>query len=230
MNTYNVTNINDSGASSLSIDYFDENGIVTSDASTLILEPRTITKNTANYDRGIGAGGTIAITAGPLEPSSELVTVDRFYRYDKGFHFYTADENESNIVQQESEAGNLSYVYEGESFVALNTNLGEAIEGAEPVYRFFNNETGAHLFTMDVNEKDYIIDNLDNYTLEGTAYYAFENEQENIPTMPVFRMLNGNTGSHLLTSDEKEFKYIQENLPHFSVEADNGIAFHVLDL
>ncbi|MEM7760297.1 MAG: hypothetical protein AAF298_19535 [Cyanobacteria bacterium P01_A01_bin.40] len=170
----------------------------------------------------------------PVEVNLEITTVNRFYQYQKGFHFYTADANESSIIQRESDAGNLSYNYEGESFSALNSNLdsltGAIIEDVAPVYRFFNMDTGAHLFTMDVDEKNYIAENLDNYSLEGIAYYAFAREQENIETTPLYRMLNNYTGSHLFTSDRQEFTYIQDNLDHFSLEADNGIAFYVMEI
>lgn len=166
------------------------------------------------------------------EASLELTEVHRFYQYQSGFHFYTADDNESNVVQARSEAGELTYNYEGESFAALASNqdglTGEVIEGAAEVSRFFNTDTGAHLYTINVNEKEHILDNLDNYVFEGTAYYAFAEEQEN--TIPVFRMLNGSTGTHLLTTDVNELNYIQENLPHFSLEGDNGVAFHVLEI
>lgn len=187
------------------------------------------------------SGGNITITVSNVyfinnnvANNLELTEVTRFYQYEKGFHFYTADDNESSNIQEGTANNELKYNYEGESFTALSSDLdrltGEVIAGAEEVYRFFNNDTGAHLFTMDVNEKDYILDNLDNYTLEGTAYYAFEAQPENIETVPVYRMLNNQTGSHLLTSDRNEFESIQENLPHFSVEADNGVAFYVMEI
>ncbi|MEO1005943.1 MAG: hypothetical protein AAFW67_08860 [Cyanobacteria bacterium J06638_38] len=170
----------------------------------------------------------------PAELNLDLATVNRFYQYQKGFHFYTADVNESNIIQQESDAGNLSYDYEGESFAALRSNLdsltGAIITEAAAVYRFFNSETGAHLFTMDIDEKNYIVDNLDNYSLEGVAYYAFAREQENVTTIPLYRMLNNETGSHLFTSDRFEFTYIQDNLGNFSVEGDNGVAYYVMEI
>ena len=107
---------------------------------------------------------------------------------------------------------------------------GEIIEGVKPVYRFFNRGTGAHLFTMNIKEKDYIVENLDNYDLEGVAYYAFENEPENIETIAVYRMLNNINGTHLFTSDRQELDYIQDNLSHFSLEGDGGVAFHVLEI
>ena len=169
-----------------------------------------------------------------LEPSLELTEVHRFYQFDDGFHFYTADDNENNVIQAQSEAGNLQYEYEGESFAALASNkdslTGEVIEDAKEVFRFYNTDTGAHLFTMDVNEKNYIVENLDNYTLEGVAYYAFTEAQEEVETIPVYRMLNGQTNTHLLTVDTNEVNYIQENLSHFSLEGDGGVAFYVMEL
>ena len=180
----------------------------------------------------------------PQQPTSEepnpeeslninSTEVHRFYQYEKGFHFYTADNIESNVIQQESAAGNLSYEYEGESYRALTRNTdtvtGEVIEGAEEVYRFFNSDTGGHLFTMFEAEKEYI-DTLDNYSYEGVAYYAFESQHESIDTIPVYRMLNEDTGTHLFTADSNEVNYIQDNLSNFSLEGYNGVAFYVMEI
>ena len=163
-----------------------------------------------------------------------LTEVHRFYQYEKGFHFYTADDNESNVIQQKTAAGNLSYNYEGESFEALASNTdtitGEIIEKAEEVYRFFNSDTGAHLFTMFEAEKEYIETTLDNYTYEGVAYYAFASEQDSIDTIPVYRMLNSDTGTHLFTADSNEVNHIQNNLSNFTLEGDNGVAFYVMEI
>ena len=128
----------------------------------------------------------------------------------------------------------MAYDYEGESFNALSANTdsltGEVIEGTQEVYRFFNSNTGAHLFTMDEVEKDYIESTLDNYSYEGVAYYAFEEQHDSIDTIPVYRMYNGQTDTHLLTVDNNEVDYIQENLSHFSLEGNNGVAFYVMEV
>ena len=164
--------------------------------------------------------------------SPDLTEVDRFYQYEKGFHFYTANDNESSIIRTETAAGNLSYDYEGKSFAALASNLntitGQIIEGVEEVYRFFNNETGAHLFTMFEAEKEYIENTLDNYSYEGVAYHAYSSQQGD--TIPVYRMLNGDTGTHLFTTDSNEVNSIQDNLSNFTLEGDNGVAFYVMEL
>ena len=82
---------------------------------------------------------------------------------------------------------------------------------------------------MDENEKDFIIDNFDNYIFENEAYYAFAEQSEAVKTVPLYRMLNTQTGSHLFTTDANEFNTIKNDLPHFQVEGDEGVTFHVLE-
>ena len=162
-----------------------------------------------------------------------LTNVHRLYQYEKGFHFYSSDLNEINYIQEKTSAGEMSYTYEAEKFQVLASDellTGEAIEGVEPVYRFFNKETGAHLYTMDENEIDYIIDAFANYDFEGIKYYAFETEPANLDTIPVYRMLNNQSGAHLFTIDQNEIDGIQATLPHFSMENNGEAAFHVFEL
>ncbi|MDJ0591787.1 MAG: hypothetical protein QNJ72_17615 [Pleurocapsa sp. MO_226.B13] len=53
------------------------------------------------------------------------------------------------------------------------------------VYRFFNSSTGAHLYTIDENEKEYIIDNLDNFNFEGEKFLAYQ--EDIVSTIPIYR-------------------------------------------
>ena len=169
-----------------------------------------------------------------IEERLLLTQVHRFYQYEKGFHLYTADTNEIDYVKQKSESRELAYSYEAEKYQVLSDDVdvltGEEIEGVEPIYRFFNTGTGAHLYTMNEDEKDYVIDNLSNYNFEGIKYYAFEIEPENVETIPVYRMLNTQSGAHLFSSDLNEIGYIEENLPHFAMENEGNAVFHVLEL
>lgn len=162
------------------------------------------------------------------------VNVHRFFQFEKGFHLYTTDQKEIDYVKQQSAIGELAYNYESEKFSVLSDNrdsfTGEIIEGAKPVYRFFNTITGSHLYTKEEKEKSYIQDNLSNYNFEGIKYYAFETAPAEIETIPVFRMLNTISGSHLYTIDQKEFNYIQENLPNFAVENNGEAVYHVFEL
>ncbi len=159
--------------------------------------------------------------------------VYRFYQYNKGFHFYTADDNERQNVLDRSQSGELQYNYENEAYSVLTSDrdslTGQIIEAAQPIYRFFNRQTGAHLYTMDENEKNYIVDNLKNYSDEGIAYYAFDSQPENIDTVPLYRMLNTQSGAHLFTTSLNEFNTIQATLPNFQVEGNEGVAFYVFE-
>ena len=183
--------------------------------------------------------GTVDVVDNPIEPNVDnesqllLTNVHRLYQYEKGFHFYSSDLNEINYIQEQTSAGELSYTYEAEKFQVLADDelfTGEKIEGVEPVYRFFNTETGAHLYTMDENEKDYIVDTFANYSFEGIKYYAFETEPANLDTIPVYRMLNNQSGAHLFTIDQNEIDAIQATLPHFTMENNGEAAFHVFAL
>ncbi len=159
--------------------------------------------------------------------------VYRFFRYDKGFHFYTADPNEQKVVTELSEAKKLPYTYEGVAYDVLaqdkDTLTGEKIKNSAPVYRFFNQATGAHLYTMDENEKNYIRQNLGYYSFEDVAYYAFNSQPKNIETIPLYRMLNTQTGSHLFTTDTNEFNVLSQTQPQFQIEGNGGVTFYVLD-
>ena len=164
----------------------------------------------------------------------EMTDIHRFYQSEKGFHLYTSDIIEIDHIKQQSAIGNLNYNYEAEKYTVLGSDkdrlTGEAIEGVEPVYRFFNTETGAHLYTMNDAEKDAILDSLPNYNFEGIKYYAFESQPENLETIPVYRMLNSQSGAHLFTIDQNEIDGIQATLPHFSMENNGEAAFHVFEL
>ncbi len=163
------------------------------------------------------------------------VPVHRFFQYEKGFHFYTADENERENVFERSIDGELKYNYENVAYRVLASDkdslTGETIEGAKPVYRFFNTDTGAHLYTMDENEKDYILENLSNYSFDGINYYGFEVQPEDIETVPLYRMYNTQSGSHLFTIDSNEFNTIKnsEEFSYFNVEGNEGVTYYVME-
>ena len=156
-------------------------------------------------------------------PAIDLVEVHRFYDANSGIHFYS-DETKAEAMQSSD------YNYEGASFAAIESNTdaitGEEL-GAEEVYHFYNNETGGHLYTLFEEERAYVENNLDNYSYKGVAYYAFESAVESLDTVPVYRMLNTDTGTHFYTTDSNEFEHIQSNLPHFAAEGQGGVAFHV---
>lgn len=174
---------------------------------------------TANGEVSVGDDGT--------DSEDGIVDIFRFFQTEQGFHFYTSSEAERDTVQQQIDNNELSYSYEGESFAALaEDDDGDPLTGAKPVYRFFNNLTGAHLYTISETEKNNIADNLSDYNLEGVAYYAYDEPQEN--TIPLYRLYNSNTGTHFFTPSTPERDNVLDTLSQYSTEGEGGIAFHVL--
>ncbi|MEM8719961.1 MAG: hypothetical protein AAGE84_11715 [Cyanobacteria bacterium P01_G01_bin.39] len=167
---------------------------------------------------------TVSVTASAnaeIDPGEEI-EVYEFFRTDTQTQFYTTDEDEQDAILE-----NLpQYELEGVSFVGVApTEEGEDITGQTPVYRFFNNTSGVHLYTADENEKTFIEENLDNYTLEGTPYYGFDAPGED--TVPVYRFYNASLDAHFYTISSAEKDSFIES-PDYQIEgAGDGIAFYV---
>ncbi|MEM6611813.1 MAG: FG-GAP-like repeat-containing protein, partial [Cyanobacteria bacterium P01_C01_bin.72] len=93
------------------------------------------------------------------------------------------------------------------------------------VFRFFN-EAGFHFYTTSTGERDYIIDNLSNYQYEGGADVAADPLLENPEVVPVYRLFNNETGSHLYTTSQTEVDFIQANLPNLTLEGEAFYAYN----
>ncbi len=70
------------------------------------------------------------------------------------------------------------------------------------VYRFYNTNTGTHLYTMSTAERDSIREKLPQYSYEGVAFSAFEVGAGD--AVSVFRFFNSNTGTHFYTANSNE--------------------------
>lgn len=147
-------------------------------------------------------------------------TVYKFFRTDAQTEFYTTDEAERDNIQ----ANLPQYEYRGESFVGAPSEADGDITGVEPVYRFFNNTTGVHLYTSSEAERDYVTNNLGNYTAEGVAYYGYETQAEG--TVPLYRLYNPTLDAHFYTPSAEEKDAFLET-QNYQLEGDNGIAFYV---
>ena len=161
------------------------------------------------------------IDGSSLEQEDDI-PVYRFLRTDTQTQFYTTSETERDVVR----ANLPQYELEGVSFVGVTPPAaGEDITGLTPVYRFFNRDTGIHLYTADENEKNFVEENLDNYIFEGTPYYAFETQQQG--TVPLYRFYNQELDAHFYTpSAEERDTFIAS--ADFDLEGSNdGIAFYV---
>ena len=157
------------------------------------------------------------------EFSLQPLEIQRYFNAETGIHSYSENNNNDN----EGESETVSYrVLESN----LDSVTGEEIPGVKAVYEFFNTDTDVSLYTMDSNEQDYILNNLDNYEAKGIAYYGFESEPVGIDTIPVYRMLNTQTDTHMYTADQAEVDYIQSNLDHFDLENKGEAVFYALEV
>ena len=177
----------------------------------------------AGFDRVVGE----AIDLGAYEyfnPAEVAPTVFRFFRPDIGVHFYTSD-----LVEREFVLENLpAFQFEGSSFLAAPTPAEDGLlTGVEPVYRFLNNNTGVHVYTISEVERESILQ-LPNYSAEGIAYYAYETEQPG--TTPLYRFYNPGVDSHFYTPNAAERDFVNENLSNYQPEGTNGIAYYVQPL
>ncbi|MDR0225085.1 MAG: trypsin-like peptidase domain-containing protein [Burkholderiaceae bacterium] len=92
-----------------------------------------------------------------------------------------------------------------------------------PVYRFFNTRTGAHFYTANVAERDYVIANYREFQYENVAFYAATQQLQGLS--PVFRFYNTSTGAHFYTIDA--FERQQVNIYYKSFK-DEGSVWYAL--
>ena len=108
------------------------------------------------------------------------------------------------------------YVYIATMSYIINLT---AMPTPSPVYRFLNEETGVHLYTVSEIEREATED-LDNFSFEGEAFYAYPPEvgTEVAGAIPVFRFFNTTTGAHFYTPSVAEKDNIEATLPDFRAE------------
>ncbi|MBN1362295.1 MAG: hypothetical protein JW993_16995 [Sedimentisphaerales bacterium] len=94
--------------------------------------------------------------------------VYRFWSPDLAKHFYTISESERQKVADEQGA---TWAYEGVAFYAYPE--GAQPEWALPVYRFWSASLGSHFYTMDLAERDKVVNEYAGiWSYEGIAWYA----------------------------------------------------------
>lgn len=187
----------------------------------------------ANYfnEEGAGTGAIEQVANLTSEQIVEYANSDRivngseifrFYEPNLDVYFYTSSEKERVNVEE-----NLNnYEPQGNVFSgAPHDQDSDSLTGAKPVYRFLNVDAGVHVYTIEGKERDFILENLPNYTYEGVAYYGFETEQPD--TVPLYRFLNVDTATHFYTTSVAERDDFVENFPNYQLEGDGGITYYV---
>jgi hypothetical protein len=178
---------------------------------------------TANGDAATDYSLSITQSSDDDDSSSSdgSTVVYEFYNTDTQTEFYTT----STVERDTIEADLPQYEYRGESFVGAPNSESDDITGVIPVYRFFNSNTGVHLYTADQTEQDYVTNNLQNYTGEGVAYYGYETQVEG--TVPLYRIYNTELDAHFYTASAEEKDAFLNNSDYQLEGGDDGIAFYV---
>ena len=86
------------------------------------------------------------------------------------------------------------------------------------VYQFFNSSDDAYFYTVDENEKNFIEENLDNYTLQSENGFKSADPMTGGEVEEVHRFFNTSTGTHLYTTSEVERDSIINNLDNYVYE------------
>lgn len=151
-----------------------------------------------------------------MEVDTSETKVYEFFNSSKDIYFYTVDENEKAFIEEN--LSNYELQEEG-GFSSVDSLSGSEVE---EVHRFFNTETGAHLYTTDEVERDYILENLEQYTYEDIKFYAYNSDVDG--SMPIYRFFDPVEGVHMFTHSETEMNEMSEN----SMFDNEGIAFYAM--
>ncbi|MEO8344202.1 MAG: DUF1800 family protein [Betaproteobacteria bacterium] len=92
-----------------------------------------------------------------------------------------------------------------------------------PVYRFFNQQTGTHFYTIVAAERDQVIAGSPQLAYEGPAFAAYA--QPASGAQPVFRFYNTATGAHFYTNKTADRDYVLATWKQFTFE---GTAYYAM--
>lgn len=89
------------------------------------------------------------------------------------------------------------------------------------IYRFLNSQTGSHLYTRSLTERDTILNTLPQYRFEGPVFGAWQATTTGL--FPVYRFANTANGTHFFTISETEKNNVLATAPYMHLE---GAAYY----
>ena len=194
-----------------------EGGLTISEADLLVAPELADALNSASLNGADVGDARIDASTSNIDEDIASDIVYRFFNNNTGVHFYTGNETERDAVL---ELPNFSF--EGSSYESVDPLTGDP--EPSPIYRFLNQETGAHLYTISEAERD-ATQELDNFSFEGEAFFAYPTEEEG--TIPIYRFFNTVTGAHFYTPSAAERDNVEANLPDFLSE---DVAYYALPI
>ena len=147
--------------------------------------------------------------------AGQTVPVYRFYNDVTNAHFYTSNPAERDWVI----ATMPSFHYEADAGYRAYAS---AMPNTAAVYRFYNQETGVHFYTIDAAERDWVIATLPMYQYEGPSWYARTAEGDG--AIALYRFYSAQRRSHFYTINAAERDLVLLLYPDFSYE---GVAYYV---
>jgi hypothetical protein len=166
----------------------------------------------------VGDGGAI-LHYGVADQSA----VYRFWSDTQQAHFFTVSQEEKEYVS----ANYPENVWKLEKIAWFAYKEGEQPANASPVFRFWSDTQQAHFYTIDEEEKEYVIatylENVWHY--EGIAFYAFADGNQPTDATAVHRFWSDTQQAHFYTIDEEEKEYVIATYPEH-VWRYEGIAFY----
>lgn len=139
------------------------------------------------------------------------VNVYRFFNTKDNAFFYSTNPDERTMVLRNSGPNNKSevdwpYVYQGAKFQTAHT-----YQGAVPLYRFYNTQTGHHFFTINEDERANILAQIRDagwpFVDEGIAFEVYADDPTPFEVgreRAVYRYYSWSLNRHLFTSSEEE--------------------------
>ena len=163
------------------------------------------------------ADGALGISLAPSASNrADRIDVYRFFDRTHGTQFLTQDPTERDSIAMTRP----DLQYEGAALHALDPASADA--DAVPVFRFFNQATGTHLFTASADERDTILGTRADLIFEPGST-LFEHARPHAGDVPVYRFFDQTNGAHFLTADAGERATIAATRPDLVAE---GVAFY----
>lgn len=152
-----------------------------------------------SFNNGTWSGTTFTATGCTSSISASAAAVYRYYSPVVKRHLYTTDQNEANYLSSSMKG---TWNYEGISYYVPQVSR---CNTGSSVYRFYSSTLKTHLYTMDDNEKSYIMTNFPTtvWSYEGVSFCA-DKTQQNQNESPVYRFYSPSLKTHLYTNDANE--------------------------
>jgi hypothetical protein len=107
------------------------------------------------------------------------------------------------------------------AFLFLGLHSAQAFDSFTPVYRFWNDFSGSHFFTISTVERDFVNSNYPEWDFEGSSWNALTAAESG--ATPIYRFYSDLYMSHFFTISLPERNYVIGNYPEWEYE---GIAFY----